>query len=53
MSLLGLLERPDAGHYALKGRDVASLDEDARAALRGREIGFVFQMSSLLARSSA
>jgi len=53
MSLLGLLERPHAGHYALKGRDVASLDEDARAALRGREIGFVFQMSSLLARSSA
>jgi putative ABC transport system ATP-binding protein len=53
MSLLGLLERPDAGHYTLKGRDVASLDEDARAALRSREIGFVFQMSSLLARSSA
>jgi putative ABC transport system ATP-binding protein len=53
MSLLGLLERPDAGQFALKGREVASLDEDARAALRGREIGFVFQMSSLLARSSA
>jgi putative ABC transport system ATP-binding protein len=53
MSLLGLLERPDAGQYALKGREVASLDEDARAALRGREIGFVFQLSSLLARSSA
>jgi putative ABC transport system ATP-binding protein len=53
MSLLGLLERPDAGEYALKGREVAGLDEDARAALRSREIGFVFQMSSLLARSSA
>ncbi len=53
MSLLGLLERPDAGEYALMGREVASLSEDARAVLRGREIGFVFQMSSLLARSSA
>jgi putative ABC transport system ATP-binding protein len=53
MSLLGLLERPDAGRHVLMGRDVASLDEDARAALRSREIGFVFQMSSLLARSSA
>lgn len=53
MSLLGLLEKPDAGAYALMGREVASLGEDARAVLRGREIGFVFQMSSLLARSSA
>jgi putative ABC transport system ATP-binding protein len=53
MSLLGLLERPDAGHYALRGREVASLTEGARASLRGREIGFVFQMFSLLARSSA
>ena len=53
MSLLGLLERPDAGLYALKGREVASLDEDARATIRCREIGFVFQMSSLLARASA
>jgi putative ABC transport system ATP-binding protein len=53
MSLLGLLERPDAGRYALKGREVAGLDEDARANIRSREIGFVFQMSSLLARASA
>jgi putative ABC transport system ATP-binding protein len=53
MSLLGLLERPDAGQYLLKGREVASLDEDARVAMRGREIGFVFQLSSLLARSSS
>jgi putative ABC transport system ATP-binding protein len=53
MSLLGLLERPDAGIYELKGREVASLDEDTRAIIRCREIGFVFQMSSLLARSSA
>jgi putative ABC transport system ATP-binding protein len=53
MSLLGLLERPDAGHYSFNGRAVASLDDYGRAAIRSREIGFVFQMSSLLARSSA
>jgi putative ABC transport system ATP-binding protein len=53
MSLLGLLERPDGGGYVLKGREVVNLDEEARAAVRCREIGFVFQMSSLLARSSA
>jgi putative ABC transport system ATP-binding protein len=48
MSLLGLLERPDSGSYMLN-----DLDEEARAALRSREIGFVFQMPWLLARSSA
>jgi putative ABC transport system ATP-binding protein len=53
MSLLGLLERPDAGRYVLNGQDVAELADDARARLRCRAIGFVFQMSSLLARASA
>jgi len=53
MSLLGLLERPDAGRYVLNGREVASISEDARATVRSRDIGFVFQMSSLLARASA
>jgi putative ABC transport system ATP-binding protein len=53
MSLLGLLETPDAGQYRLRGLEVAKLDRNRRASLRCREIGFVFQMSSLLARSSA
>jgi putative ABC transport system ATP-binding protein len=53
MSLLGLLERPDGGRYLLNGRDVVTLDEDARARLRCRAIGFVFQMASLLPRASA
>jgi putative ABC transport system ATP-binding protein len=53
MNLLGLLERPDAGDYALNGKQVAQLDEDARAAIRGREIGFVFQLPALLPRASA
>jgi putative ABC transport system ATP-binding protein len=53
MSLLGLLERPDQGQYILNGRDVGSLDEDARATIRSREIGFVFQLPALLPRGSA
>jgi putative ABC transport system ATP-binding protein len=53
MSLLGLLERPDAGDYTLLGRQTAGLSEDARAGLRNREVGFVFQFAGLLARATA
>lgn len=53
MSLLGLLERPDSGQYLLDGRDAGSLSEDSRAAMRSRQIGFVFQLPALLARASA
>src|SRR5258706_1408972 len=53
MSLLGLLERRDCGRYVLNGRDVEALDDDARAGLRCRAIGFVFQMASFLPRASA
>jgi putative ABC transport system ATP-binding protein len=53
MSLLGLLDRPDQGQYVLNGQEVGNLNADARAAIRSREIGFVFQLPALLARSSA
>jgi putative ABC transport system ATP-binding protein len=53
MNLLGLLDRPDSGEYALKGRDVAQLSEDARATCRSRDIGFVFQLPALLPRATA
>jgi len=53
MNLLGLLERPDSGQYALLGREVAELSEDTRAIIRNREIGFVFQLPALLPRASA
>jgi len=53
MSLLGLLERPDSGEYALKGREVAKLSEDTRAAIRSQEIGFIFQLPALLPRATA
>jgi putative ABC transport system ATP-binding protein len=53
MSLLGLLEQPDSGRYLLNGKETDGLPEDTRAALRGRQIGFVFQLPALLARASA
>lgn len=53
MNLLGLLERPDCGEYALNGREVAKLSEDTRASIRSRDIGFVFQLPALLSRASA
>ena len=53
MNLLGLLERPDCGDYALNGNEVAMLGEDTRATVRSRDIGFVFQLPALLPRASA
>lgn len=50
-TLLGLmagLDLPTAGSVRLMGEDLGLLDEDARAALRGRVLGFVFQSFQLL-----
>lgn len=53
LNLLGFLERPDGGQYAFDGRAAANLSEDARARIRNREIGFVFQLPALLPRANA
>jgi putative ABC transport system ATP-binding protein len=53
LNLLGLLDRPDSGEYLLKGQDVAKLSEAARATIRSRDIGFVFQLPALLPRATA
>ncbi len=53
MHILGCLDVADAGSYYLNGRDVTGMDSDRLAALRNREIGFVFQNFNLLARTSA
>jgi len=53
MNILGLLDRPTAGHYRLEGHDVADLSDDVRAELRNQQIGFVFQQFNLLPRLTA
>src|SRR5438309_2369087 len=53
MQIMGLLDRPSSGTYRLLGRDVSRLSETEAAALRSREIGFIFQMFNLLKRTSA
>ena len=53
LNLIGCLDQPTRGRYRLAGEDVASLAPDRVAALRGEQIGFVFQSFNLLPRSDA
>ena len=53
LGLLAGLDLPTRGSVRLAGQDLAALDEDGRAALRGRELGFVFQSFHLLPALSA
>lgn len=48
LGLLAGLDTPSSGKVHLDGEDIFLLDEDARAALRGRMLGFVFQSFQLL-----
>lgn len=53
MNMLGCLDTPTAGHYEFNGKDVSSMLDDELAAIRNKEIGFVFQTFNLLPRSNA
>jgi putative ABC transport system ATP-binding protein len=53
MNILGCLDVPSAGRYAIDGVDVSRMDEDDLSDLRNRKIGFVFQSFNLVARTSA
>ena len=53
MNMLGCLDRPTSGEYALGGKRVSELVGDELAAVRNSSIGFVFQNFNLLARTAA
>ena len=53
MNILGCLDRPSSGQYWLDGEEISNLSGDARAMVRNKKIGFVFQSFNLLPRTSA
>src|SRR4029453_19339048 len=53
MNMLGCLVTPTSGRHEFNGRNVGYRDEDERAAIRNREIGFVFQTFNLLPRATS
>ncbi|MGE6212443.1 ABC transporter ATP-binding protein [Comamonas aquatica] len=53
LSMLAGLDTPTQGTVRLQGQDIFALDEDARAALRGQQMGFVFQSFQLLPNLTA
>ena len=53
LNLLGCLDQPTSGSYILNEQDVSKLDKVQLAAIRNKELGFVFQSYNLLARTSA
>ena len=48
LALLAGLDTPSTGRVRIAGVDLTTLDEDGRAALRGRHVGFVFQSFHLI-----
>jgi len=53
MNMLGCLDTPPSGRYEFNGKNVAEMNDDELAAIRNREIGFVFQTFNLLPRSTS
>ncbi len=53
MNILGCLDRPTDGRYILDDDDVSDLEKTELAAIRSRQIGFIFQSYNLLSRTTA
>ena len=53
LSIIAGLDTPTGGTVRVAGQDIFALDEDARAALRARQVGFVFQSFQLLGNLTA
>lgn len=53
LSIIAGLDTPTSGTVRLAGEDLFAIDEDARAAMRARKVGFVFQSFQLLGNLTA
>ncbi len=53
MNVIGCLDTPTSGNYILNGKEVNKMTENELAAIRNKEIGFIFQTFNLIPRSSA
>ncbi len=53
MNLLGCLDTPTSGQYILNGTDVSKMSDNQLAAIRNKEIGFIFQTFNLMPRYTA
>ena len=53
LNILGCLDTPTSGEYYLDGVSVRTMGKNARATLRNRKIGFVFQNYNLLPKTTA
>jgi len=53
LNIIGALDRPSAGIVLLDGRDLSQLNDRELAAIRNRQIGFIFQLHHLLPQCTA
>jgi putative ABC transport system ATP-binding protein len=51
MNIVGCLDTPSSGEYILNGHDVSKMNDNELAAIRNKEIGFIFQTFNLLPRA--
>lgn len=52
MNMIGCLDTPTSGEYYIDGQEASTLKEDEQAAIRNKEIGFIFQQYNLLQKLS-